>query len=328
LRPFVPFFRNSHLSTLAGNFWPRVWDEARFPSARRLYKTAPNTQVLVEENQPAGPPAGEVILVHGLEGSSRSGYLVSLAHCLVEAGFRVHRLNLRGCGGTEHLTDTLYHSGLTDDLLWLLRHLQAEGRGPVFLAGFSLGGNVVLKLAGELGAGARGLLAGVCAACTPIDLHACVRRMGDLENRLYEWRFVLSLRQRYELRHKARPERFPIEGLKGAWSVFDFDNQITAPHFGFGDAPNYYATQSAIHFIPQIQIPTLLIQCENDPLIPFALFRSQSVASNPNVELLAVQHGGHLGLIAKDLPRFWADDVIRDWLLHARNNSPASIVLK
>lgn len=328
MRPFVPVFRNAHLATLAGNFWPRSIDEARFPAVAVYYQTAPGTQVLVEENSPAGEPKGDAILVHGLEGSSRGGYMISLAQVLLEAGFRVHRLNLRGCGNTEHLTDTLYHSGLTDDLAWLVQSIVGRTGRAVSLVGFSLGGNVVLKYAGEMGGKAAGLVSGVCSVSTPIDLHACVRRMGDFENRLYEWRFISRLRQRYQLRHKARPERFPIEGLRGAWTVFDFDNQITAPHFGFGDAPNYYATQSSLSFLKDIRIPTLLIQAIDDPLIPFAIFGASAIRSNPHIELLPVAHGGHLGFVSRGLPRFWADPVIRDWLVKIRNKTPSSTVVR
>jgi predicted alpha/beta-fold hydrolase len=326
LSPFRPFFRNPHLSTLAGNFWPRRLDEARFPTRAVLYQTEPATQVLVHENRPPGPVRGEALLLHGLEGSSAGGYMVSLAQNLLEAGYAVHRVNMRGCGDTEHLTDTLYHAGLTQDLRWLAERLAGQGRGPVFLVGFSLGGNVVLKLAGEWGAAARGLAAGVCAVSTPIDLHACVRRMSARENLLYEARFITRLRARYKLRRRTRPERFPAEGLKGAWTVYDFDDRITAPHFGFGTAANYYALQSSFQYLPRIQAPTLLLQAEDDPLIPFDLFRHPSIAANPALRLHSTAHGGHLGFIARAKPRFWADPVIVRWISEVGNNQGAATV--
>jgi predicted alpha/beta-fold hydrolase len=319
LRPFHPFFRNPHLLTIAGNFWRRDIDEVRFPTRPVLYQTSPATQVLIHENRPPGPARAEVFLHHGLEGSSRSGYMLSLAQCLLEAGYAVHRINMRSCGGTEHLTDTLYHSGLTQDVRAILEKFQAEQRGPRFLIGFSLGGNVTLKLVGEMGESARPLLAGACAVSTPIDLHACVRRLGAVENRLYERRFVRGLRARYLRRHQTFPDRFPIGGLDRVSTVFDFDNRFTAPAFGFGDAPNYYATQSAIRFLAGIRLPVLMVQAKDDPMIPFPIFFTPDVKENPWIELIATDHGGHLGYIARQKPRFWLDPIICAWLDDIRN---------
>ena len=132
-------------------------------------------QVLVQSQWPEGEVRGEIVLVHGLEGSGESGYMRSLSQAGLEAGFAMHRFHMRTCGGTAHLCPTLYHAGLTSDLLALLREFEKEGRAPVFLAAFSLGGNVALKLAGELGESAARLIAGVCAVSTPIDLAVCDR---------------------------------------------------------------------------------------------------------------------------------------------------------
>jgi predicted alpha/beta-fold hydrolase len=325
LKPFVPLCPSAHFLTLAGNFWPRAIDEARFPTRAVLYPTEPGTQVLVHENRPPWKARGEVFLLHGLEGSSSSGYLVSLAQRLLCAGFAVHRVNMRSCGGTEHLTPTLYHSGLTADIRLLLERFRSENRGPRFLAGFSLGGNVTLKLLGELGASASPLLSGACAVSTPIDLHACVRRLDSPQNWIYEQKFIRSLRNRYRRRHLLDPGRFPIDGLEDVETIFDFDNRFTAPHFGFGDAPNYYATQSAIRFIPAIRLPTLLIQAMDDPMIPFDLFTSDPVRLNPAIRLLATPHGGHLGYIARSRPRFWLDETILEWIeSHAGENPPGA----
>lgn len=326
MRPFTPLFRNPHLLTLAGNFWPRAIDTSRFPTRAVCYDTAPGTRILVEENRPAGAVLGEVLLHHGLEGSSRSGYLISLAQCLLEAGFGVHRMNMRGCGGTQRLTDTLYHSGLTTDARSILEQWRAAGRGPRFLAGFSLGGNVALKLAGELGQEGPALLAGVCAVSTPLDLHACVKQLDSPANWIYQRRFVLSLCRRYRTRHRLDPVRFPAAGLESVRTVYDFDDRFTAKAFQLGDAPNYYATQSAIRFLAAIRLPTLLIQAKDDPMIPFSIYETAAIGSNPHIRLLAAEHGGHLGFLSRSRPRFWLDPVIRDWFLELRNKAAPVIV--
>lgn len=322
MRPFLPFFRNPHVATITSNFWRRAIDEARFPTREALYDAEPGTRVLVHENRPSGPVKGEVFLQHGLEGSSASGYMISLAQALCEAGFAAHRVNMRGCGGSERLTDSLYHSGLTSDLKAILRRFRDEGRGPLFLAGFSLGGNVVLKLAGELGAQALELVDGVAAVSTPIDLHECVRRIGDRENWIYQQRFVRSLCNRYRRRHAAYPAVFPLDGIDEARTIFEFDDRFTAPHFGFGDAANYYRTQSSIRFIPGIRVPALMVQAVDDPLIPYPLFRSAAIRANPAVRLIPVPHGGHLGFVSRHRPRFWLDPVLIHWFESLRNNTP------
>lgn len=314
MNDFEPFFRNPHLSTLAGNFWKRVIDEPRFPTREVRYLTEPGTTVIVHENRPAGEVKGEVLMVHGLEGSSGSGYMVSLAQALCENGFAAHRLNMRGCGGSEHLTPTLYHSGLTTDALSVLRQIREKTPAPLFQAGFSLGGNLTLKLAGELGAAAAGLVAGFIAVSTPIDLAECVRRIDARENVLYQQRFVRSLRRRYLRRHTADQERFPLNGLDLVSTIYGFDDQFTAPHFGFGTAANYYKTQSALNFVAGIRVPTLVIQAKDDPMIPFGLYSDPRLASNPAICLRAVGHGGHLGFISRRRPRFWLDPVIIQWI--------------
>lgn len=295
-----------------GNFWPRRYPE-RFPSAAVVYTIADGARVLVQEQRPQGTPRGEVVMVHGLEGSSEAGYMRSMAQTALDSGFAVHRANIRGCGGTEAMCRTLYHAGLTCDILHILRELDRQGRGPVIVIGFSLGGNQVLKLAGELGADAGKLIAGICAVSTPIDLAACVRALGRAENFLYQSRFVSRMKERMRLRQRLMPGVFRLDGLARVRTVFDFDDRITAPFFGFGGADHYYATQSALNFLDRIQVPALLIAAEDDPLVPFEVYSHGAVSSNPSIELLAVPHGGHLGFISARPPRFWLDGVVLEW---------------
>jgi predicted alpha/beta-fold hydrolase len=275
---------------------------------RRIYPTEPDVQVLVETQRPEGKPAGEVVLVHGLEGSSASGYMKSAARAVLEAGFTAHRFNLRSCGGTEPLARTGYHSGLTCDLLAFLQRLRADAQAPIYVIGFSLGGNVVLKLAGELGGEARGWLGGVCAVSTPIDLAACVDRLDHHSNYLYQQRFVRRLKRRIR---RLNPG---IRGLDAVRTVRDFDDRITAPAFGFRDADHYYATQSCWQFLDGIRVPALLIQAKDDPVIPFEIFKRPGLLRNPCIRLLAVERGGHVGFLSLRRPRFWLGPVLVEWM--------------
>ena len=323
--PFVPFFRNPHLSTIAGNYWRRKLDEVRFPVEARFYETEPGVQVLVHSQRPTGEAVAEIIVVHGLEGSSDAGYARSLAQAALKAGFAAHRFNMRSCAGTEHLSGkVLYHSGQTSDLLTVLRAI--KGRAPVFLAGFSLGGNVVLKLAGELGESAKGLIAGVAAVSTPIDLAACARRLQARSNIIYSNRFLKRLKHRIRLKERLTPGLFQLGHLDRVKSVYDFDDKFTALAFGFGTADNYYATQSANQFLDRIRVPALLVQAKDDPLIPFDVYNHPAFSNNPWLRLLLVDHGGHLGFVSKSKPRFWLDEVLVQWMEKVRNKVPADLV--
>lgn len=310
MRPFEPIIRNPHILTISGNFWPRHYDYTPFPKERRLIRTDPDTQVLVETQSPVVTPIGQVVMLHGLEGDGDSGYIVSMAWDALQAGFIAHRFHMRTCGGTEHLSKTLYHAGMTDDLREFLRQLRAESDLPVFLIGFSLGGNVSLKLAGEEGkAGETGLIQGVCAISTPIDLDACTRRMRKLDNRVYERRFVKRMKKRM-----VATGRFTEAELGPVKSIWDIDDRFTAPSFGFSGATHYYGTQSAVNFLHLIRVPTLLIQAKDDTFIPFGIFRHPAIASNPHLTLLATKYGGHLGFLASRRPRFWLDDVVLEFI--------------
>jgi hypothetical protein len=253
-------------------------------------------------------------MVHGLEGSSQAGYMRSMSQLALEAGYAVHRTNMRSCGGTESMAKTMYHAGLTTDTLSVIRQIHSERSLPTYLVGYSLGGNVALKLAGELGESARGLLAAVCAVSTPIDLAASVRKMGDRENRIYEWRFLSRLKDRIRKRSECLPGVYDLSALDRSRTVYEFDDLITAKFFGFGSADNYYATQSSNQFLEHIRIPTLLVQAKDDPLIPFESFSHPAIESNPHIQLFAVEHGGHLGFLANSEPRFWVDRVILKWI--------------
>lgn len=309
---YSPLFSNPHLLTIASHFWPSGLDERRFPVESRHYSTEPHVQVLVETQRPAGTPRGELVLVHGLEGSSRSSYMKSMAQAALEGGFVAHRFNLRSCGGTERLASTGYHSGMTSDLLAFLGQLRQARRGPFYLVGFSLGGNVVLKLAGELAGEAPRWVNGVCGVSTPIDLAACVRRLEQPRNRIYQQRFVRRLKRRIR---RLDPR---INELNAVRTVREFDDLITAPAFGFRDAAEYYETQSCCRFLDRIRVPALLIQAKDDPVIPFEVFDRPELSGNPHLELLALEQGGHLGFLSRRPPWFWPGQAVIQWILRGQ----------
>jgi predicted alpha/beta-fold hydrolase len=310
LIPFEPLVRNPHLQTILAHYWKRPDADAEFPVERRLFRTESDVQVLVLSQRPPAPARGEVVMVHGLEGSGDAGYMRSLATAALRVGYAAHRFHMRTCGGTHNLCNTLYHGGLTSDLREVLRQLQAEGRAPAFLVGFSLGGNIVLKLAGELGESAPELISGVCAASTPLDLAACARRIGEPDNRIYEARFVRRMRDRL-----IATGRYQADEFRGLRTVVGLDDRFTAPSFGFGNAANYYRLQSSIGFLDRIRIPGLMIQAKDDTFIPFDIFNTPAVHHHPTVRLLTTECGGHLGFLGRQPHRFWLDDTIMEWTI-------------
>ena len=312
--PFDPLFRNPHLATIAANFWPRPDSGRQWPVESLVVQTEPDVRVLVEAQRPEGRPKGEIVLVHGLEGSSEAGYARSMAHAALKRGYAVLRFNLRGCGGDDCLTLSNYHAGQTSDLLTVLRKRVRAAGAPMFLVGYSLGGNVALKLAGELGEEAGGLLAGVCAVSVPIDLAACAAALERPSNYLYQDRFVRRLKRRILRRHAQAPHLYTVEHLPKIRTIADFDNYYTAPLFGFGTAANYFRTQSSNQFLERVQIRTLVVQAKDDPLIPFEVFDHPAFSRNPHLRLEAVEHGGHLGFLSRRPPRFWLDHLLLDWL--------------
>jgi uncharacterized protein len=305
LPPYLPLVSNPHWLTILGNFWPRNLDMRPYPEQNRLFRTEPDVQVLVQSQRPVGDSRGELVLVHGLEGAGDAGYMRTMAKAALDAGFAVSRFNIRTCGGTERLANTLYHAGLTSDLRFVLNQI----RTPVHLVGYSLGGNMILKLAGELGEEASPLIASVCAVSTPIDLAACARTIAKRSNRIYEKRFLKRMRNRV-----VETGRFTAKQVRAARSIWEFDDVLTGPSFGFRGAEHYYETQSALQFLERIRVPVLLIQSKDDIFIPFEIFEHPAVKANPRVRLHVTEHGGHLGFLSRPKPRFWLDGAVLEWI--------------
>jgi uncharacterized protein len=318
VKEFIPhrLLRNGHLMTIAAAFWRRTYP--RLPAGvPRLFATEPGTQVRGDchFHEKAREHATLVVL-HGLEGSSDSDYMLGTAEKAWAAGFNVVRLNQRNCGGTEKLTESLYHSGLSGDIRAVILELIERDRLPeIFAAGFSMGGNLVLKMAGEFADAAPSELRGFAAVQPSFDLAACAAALELPQNFLYERHFVTRLKRR--MRHKASlfPERFRNglnEELEHVHSVREFDDRITAPFCGFRDAADYYARSSAMHVLGAICRPTLVVAAQDDPFVPFTMFSSAALRGNPNIALVATRRGGHCAFISREsgAGRFWAEEQI------------------
>jgi predicted alpha/beta-fold hydrolase len=296
--------------------WAKPRSFPRLPAAvPRWFDVASEARVLAHchwQKRPWTHPA--LVALHGLEGSSTAHYMRGLADKFFARGYSVVLLNQRNCGGTEHLSAGLYHSGLTSDPAAVIRELvDVDGPRSIAVAGYSLGGNLALKLAGEFGDHPPPELKAVCAVSPVIDLARCVDALERRENLFYEWNFVRSLKRRIRKKARLFPGRYPIERLGEVRTVRMFDELFTAPHHGFRDAADYYHRASAMRVIDRIRVPALIITAEDDPFVPSEPFRDPLVTSNPNITVLMTTHGGHCGFVAE--PRngddgYWAEGQI------------------
>ena len=241
-----------------------------------------------------------VIVVHGLEGSSDSQYSRGLAQKALAAGMNVIRYNQRNCGGTDALAPVLYHSGLSGDIATVARELIERDRiSRVALAGFSMGGNLVMKLAGEWGPDAPPELCAVAACCPSLDLAASADALHEPANRIYETYFLWALRRRLLYKARLFPGHFDPSRLRGIRSLREFDDKITAHYCGFAGVDDYYDRASAAHVVERIAVPALLLHAANDPCIRITPETRRKIASNPNILFCETVSGGHCAFLGE-----------------------------
>lgn len=311
-----PLVRGGHAQTLFGTFAPGVLAAYRAMTHR---VPLPDGDVLIlHDDQPATWEAGErvALLVHGLAGSHLSGYMVRIAHKLNARGVRTFRLDLRGCGAGQGLAKNPYHAGRSDDAFQALKVVKELCPGsPIGLAGFSLGGNISLKLLGEDPGRLPNELERAIAVNPSVELATCVDSLDRPLQRRYDRHFVKLL---YEQSAASGQLPSDINGRR-ALRLRDFDDWHTAPLCGFGTADKYYAASSSAQFVPRIRVPTLIVTAADDPLIPSSVFRE--LKRPALVKLHVAPSGGHLGYIARggiDPDRRWIDWRVVDWLADAR----------
>jgi len=302
--------KNGHAMTIASAFLPRRFD---LPAAeQRLFQVAPDTQLLGYCHWQPGKrkDAAVIVLIHGLEGDSESNYVRGIAEKALRRGFHIVRLNQRNCGGTEALTPTLYNSGMSGDYRAVLDELSnGDGFEQIFFVGYSMGGNLVTKMAGEFGPSAPRALRGVCAVCPSIDLAACADALERWDNYPYQRHFVSGLLSRYKRKQKSFPQLYSSNGLPPIRTVRQYDDYIIAPRFGYRDAQEYYESVGAKRVAAQIRVPFLMVTAQDDPFVPYASFLAAKVSENPAIRFAAPEHGGHCGFISRHsgAERFWAE---------------------
>jgi len=295
-----PWLQGGHVQTIASFLLPR---RIHLPAAEeRLVEVAPGVKVRCwcrwqgERRQ----QALTLIVLHGLEGSSESQYMLGVARNALAAGMNVVLMNQRNCGGMDHYAPTLYNSGLSADIAAVARSVvENDGVSRFALAGFSMGGNLALKLAGEWGSNGPPEFRAVAAVCPAIDLAASADALHEPANRLYEYYFLMQLFRR--LRKKARffPETFDVARLQGVSTLRGFDDRVTAFYCGYTGADDYYARAAAANVVDRIVVPALILHAGNDPFIRVQAGTLERIRANPNITYVETEDGGHCAFIGE-----------------------------
>lgn len=316
-RPPLPL-RNAHLMTLVPRYTPRDTSLAGVHEESRFFTVEPDARLLGychwQDNRQSSPT---VILVHGLEGSSESRYMRGIAAKAYRVGFNVIRMNQRTCGGTEHCSLTLYNSGLSGDYRAIIRELvHRDGLDRIWLVGYSMGGNLMLKAAGEL-ARTEPALAGVAAVCPNINPTLCAHALEEPRNQIYHRHFLTRLKWRLRRKAALLPGKWDLSALDQITTISEFDDRYTAPDGGYRDGADYYYRAGARHVLHAIAVPTLIITAQDDPFIPYSMFTAPQIQQHPHIRLVAPRYGGHCGFFQSSQKwedPYWAENRIVDFL--------------
>lgn len=310
-----------HLQTLGGKYLRPVPEL----SLKRERWVMPDEDFLDLDFGPDADSTGPIVLIlHGLEGFSRRPYVLHAMGTLALRGISAVALNFRGCSGEPNRLPRMYHSGDTQDAAFVLSRLRERWPNrPIGALGFSLGGNVLLKLSGEREDGGTGLLDAAAAISVPYDLQAGVEFLeGTRLGKIYTDYFLKSLKEKVERKRSLLAPILDLEKVLVAETLRAFDDLATAPLHGFKDARDYYARSSSGPFLSRVRTPTLLIHGRNDPFLPEDALPLDVMESNPALIPLISASGGHVGFVAGAVPGragFWAEEQVArffQWRFH------------
>jgi hypothetical protein len=322
LTPFEPqrWLRNGHLQTIVGNYLPRPPFRINGVAETVEVDPADGSRVLCHCHWQPTPVLAQqltLVLVHGLEGSSNSRYIQGITARAFDAGFNVIRMNMRNCGGTDSLTPTLYHSGLSGDVGCVISHYARQfSLERVALVGYSMGGNLVLKLAGEWGD--QPPLCAVAAVCPAVDLAPGADALHEPLNRAYELNFLRGLRARYARKRELFPASYlPAAEIGPLRSIRQFDHKIVSRYCGFRDADDYYYRAASARVVDRIALPTFILHALDDPFIRLLPETRAKLLANPNITFVETRHGGHCAYLSRDPGNdtHWAEATVIRFLL-------------
>ncbi|WP_164002887.1 hydrolase [Pyxidicoccus caerfyrddinensis] len=305
-QPFVPALglANEHAQTI----YASLVRPTHAPTARRERRELPDGDFVDVDTFDGPRGAPHVVTLHGLEGSSRAGYITAILRGAAERGWGATALNFRSCSGEPNRLARSYHSGDIHDALLVLNEVRARVTGPLFAVGFSLGANVLCRLLEEQGENAP--VDAAASISAPYDLDACCRKLDGPGpfHRLYRERFLRTLKGKAREKLRRFPGAFDRRALEAARSIRAFDDAVTAPLHGFRDATHYYAEASSGPRLHAIRRPTLLLSAADDPMLEAPVIPA-SASDNPLLSVVLTEHGGHVGFVAgrAHRPHFWAE---------------------
>ena len=333
LKPYEPLFLGGHRQTLAGNYWRRATFRLPYEAEAVEVDPADQSRVLCHCHwQPKSVRADRltILLVHGLEGSSDSRYMLGITDRAWSSGCNVIRMNMRNCGGTESWTPTLYHSGLSNDVGVVLKYFVSRfSLRRVAMAGYSMGGNLVLKLAGEMGQSAPDWLVAAVGVSAATDLAASADALHEPQNRVYEWHFLRNLMRRFRNKARLFPEIYSVAEVGPVRTIREFDDKITARYSGFTGADDYYLRCSSARVVAGIAIPTLAVHALDDPFIRMMPQTRSALIGNQHIDFVETKQGGHCAFLAKSRnagaqggapgldTRYWAEATLVQFVLAA-----------
>lgn len=300
----APFLlRNRHLLTV----YPTLFRKIAAAGYRRERVTTPDQDFIDLDFSETGSDK-IVLILHGLEGDSTRKYVLGMVHIFNEAGYDTVSLNFRGCSGELNKNLRFYHSGETEDLHFTINYLASLNRyKAIHLVGFSLGGNVTLKYLGERNNEAAKLVRSAVAVSVPCDLASGATELEKSHNRVYMNRFIRSLGGKLERKAAAYPGAIDLENYSDIKTFRQFDDKYTAPIHGFGNAVNYWKICSSKAYLPDIKVPTLLINALDDPFLgtdcyPYAIAKDHSY-----LFFQAPEKGGHVGFVNFGNKYYWSE---------------------
>ena len=323
---FIPFVPRRYLGqtvsqpdaqTILANFLPR---NIQLPTPESILvevEASTQSRVLCHchwQPEPVRKERMTLLLLHGLEGSSQSQYIIGNTDKAIRAGWNVIRMNMRNCGGTEAVSPTLYHSGLSGDVAAVAEYFVArEQLRNLSLVGYSMGGNMVLKCAGEWGTESPQWLRAVVGVSPVVDLAASADALHSLRNRVYEWNFLLNMLRCYRKKSKLFPDHFPIEPSRQVSSIRAFDEYIVSPNCNFLNADDYHYRAAAARIVDRIAVPTLILHSLDDPFIRLLPETREKILANPAITLIETTHGGHCAFLSQpegEDDGYWAEQTL------------------
>ncbi|QDT09012.1 YheT family hydrolase [Planctomycetes bacterium K23_9] len=325
--PFDPPKFNSH-ALIRGGHLQTIFSVGRTepapPDSQEHRVVLPDgDSIVLQDNQAVNwrPGHASLLMIHGLSGCHGSPYMIRLANRFVKNGWRVFRMDMRGCGAAWSLASQLSHAGRSDDLVaGLAAAAQITQSGPMHAIGVSLGANQLLRAVGRIGSGIDrepdwfGRLNRIAAVVPPLNLLACSENMQRPSRRIYNHYFIAQLLARIPQQVSQRVDCQEILAGPRPRTLRELDDRMTAPLSGYASAVQYYQDASACHVVNDNPVKTLVVAADDDPIVPITCFTESEVPFSPSTQLLISRGGGHNGFIG---PRkvSWLDGLMQQWFV-------------